>query len=54
MFDRLDFARFYSSDAAERDAFCSELVSSLKKKGFLRLINHGVPPSDIDRIFDEV
>ena len=54
MFERLDFASFHNANAAVRDAFCSKLVSSLKQHGFVRLVNHGVPPSDIDKAFKTV
>ncbi|KAM0816273.1 putative Fe2OG dioxygenase domain-containing protein [Seiridium cardinale] len=54
MFDRLDFASFHSADTVEREEFCSKLISSLKQYGFVKLINHGVSPLDIDNAFDEV
>lgn len=54
MLDRLDFKEFYSPDTSERNGFCRRLVSSLKQKGFVRLVNHGVPPQDIDKAFLEV
>jgi isopenicillin N synthase-like dioxygenase len=54
MLDRLDFSDFHSTNTAERDDFCNRLVSSLKQRGFVRLVNHGVPPQDIDRAFLEV
>ncbi|KAB5554578.1 hypothetical protein GE09DRAFT_1121591 [Coniochaeta sp. 2T2.1] len=53
MLDRLDFRDFHSTNTAERDDFCNRLVSSLKRRGFVRLVNHGVPPHDIDRAFLE-
>ncbi|KAK6086078.1 hypothetical protein SCUP234_01478 [Seiridium cupressi] len=53
MFDRLDFASFHSADPVEREEFCSKLISSLKQYGFVKLINHGVSPLDIDNAFDE-
>ncbi|KAK5993870.1 2-oxoglutarate-dependent dioxygenase buaE [Cladobotryum mycophilum] len=52
MFERLDFADFYSADAAKRHRFCRKLVENLKQDGFARLINHGVLPSDIDQAFE--
>ncbi len=54
MFERFDFAAFYSSDTAKRDEFCCKVVSSLRQYGFVRLVNHGIPPSDIDEAFEMV
>lgn len=54
MLDQLDFKDFHSTDTVKRDGFCNRLVSSLKQRGFVRLINHGVSPQDIDRAFLEV
>ena len=54
MFERLDFASFHSANAVERDEICRKLVSGLKQNGFVRLVNHGVPPSDIDKAFETV
>ncbi|RFU81919.1 oxoglutarate iron-dependent dioxygenase [Trichoderma arundinaceum] len=51
MFERLDFSKFRCADSAERDAFCSQLVSSLKHYGFARLVNTGIPLQDIDEAF---
>ncbi|KAJ4859447.1 2OG-Fe(II) oxygenase superfamily domain-containing protein [Trichoderma breve] len=52
MFERLDFSNFYSTNTAEREGFCRQLVSSLKQFGFARLANIGIPPSDIDGAFE--
>ncbi|KAH8821997.1 hypothetical protein F5884DRAFT_828154 [Xylogone sp. PMI_703] len=52
MFHRLDFSDFYSTNPATRVELCNALVSSLKQHGFVRLINHGVPPPDIDTAFE--
>lgn len=54
MFEQLDFAKFHSANRAERDSFCRELTSSLKQHGFVRLVNHGISPSEIDRAFKTV
>lgn len=54
MFEQLNFANFYSAETTERDRFCQNLVSSLRSKGFVRLINHGIPSEDIDRAFNTV
>ncbi|KAL6792611.1 hypothetical protein J3E68DRAFT_376859 [Trichoderma sp. SZMC 28012] len=54
MFERLDFSNFYSTNTAEREGFCRQLVSSLKQFGFARLANIGIPPSDIDGAFETV
>ncbi|KAJ5816717.1 Oxoglutarate/iron-dependent dioxygenase, partial [Penicillium robsamsonii] len=51
MFEQLDFSRFHSG-SDERDQFCRELVAGLSKSGWVRLVNHGVPPESIDRAFE--
>jgi isopenicillin N synthase-like dioxygenase len=54
MFDQLDFSRFHSENIDERDQFCRELISGFSKSGWVRLVNHGVPPESIDRAFEMV
>jgi isopenicillin N synthase-like dioxygenase len=54
MFEQLDFANFYSVNTTKRDSFCQDLVSTLRRNGFVRLINHGISSDDIDRAFDTV
>lgn len=54
MFEQLDFSRFHSESSDERDKFCRELISGLNKSGWVRLVNHGVPPESIDRAFEMV
>ncbi|KAL4886895.1 hypothetical protein BJY04DRAFT_204547 [Aspergillus karnatakaensis] len=51
MFATFDFAEFY--DSAQRDRFCRELASALREYGFVKLINHGVPPSEVNQAFTE-
>ncbi|OQE37136.1 hypothetical protein PENCOP_c010G06195 [Penicillium coprophilum] len=52
MFEQLDFSQFHSENTDERDQFCRELISELSKSGWVRLVNHGVPPESIDRAFE--
>lgn len=54
MSEQLNFANFYNADTTERDRFCQTLVSSLRRTGFVRLINHGISSEDIDQAFDTV
>lgn len=54
MFEQLDFASFFSIDLVERDTFCRKLVSNLQEYGFVKLKNHGVVPSAIDKAFETV
>jgi isopenicillin N synthase-like dioxygenase len=54
MLEQLDFSRFHHESTDERDQFCRKLVSELSKSGWVRLVNHGVPPESIDRAFDMV
>ncbi|KAL9080414.1 MAG: hypothetical protein Q9157_000799 [Trypethelium eluteriae] len=51
MFERLDFANYQSGNVAKRDQFCRKLVSGLRQRGFVRLVNHGIEPSTIDKAF---
>lgn len=53
MLTQLDFANFHSS-AEDRQRLCRDLVASLKQDGFVRLVNHGIPPRDIDGAFSEM
>ncbi|KAK8085891.1 isopenicillin N synthase [Apiospora hydei] len=52
MYTQLDFSRFHGPDAKDRDEFCRALVSDLKQYGFARLVNHDVPPCDIQKAFE--
>lgn len=54
MLKQLDFSRFHRGSTDERDQFCRELISGLSKSGWVRLVNHGVPPESIDRAFEMV
>lgn len=54
MLRQLDFSRFHRGSIEERDQFCRELISQLSKSGWVRLVNHGVPPDSIDRAFEMV
>uniref|UniRef100_A0A093V975 Fe2OG dioxygenase domain-containing protein n=1 Tax=Talaromyces marneffei PM1 TaxID=1077442 RepID=A0A093V975_TALMA len=52
MFEQLDFSKFYSANTAQRDSFCQNLASSLRRNGFVRLVNHGISSEEIDRAFE--
>ncbi|KAJ5780657.1 Oxoglutarate/iron-dependent dioxygenase [Penicillium paradoxum] len=52
MSGQLDFSRFHSNNADERDQFCRELIAGFSKSGWVRLINHDVPTASIDRAFE--
>lgn len=52
MFPSLDFSRFHEPSRTEE--LCRELVSILKEYGFVKLINHGIQPSQIDQAFAAV
>lgn len=47
----LDAYRFTRGTAADRTAFCRELVQSFKRYGFVRLRNHGVPEEMVRDLF---
>ncbi|KAJ5649421.1 Oxoglutarate/iron-dependent dioxygenase [Penicillium longicatenatum] len=52
MFEQLDFARFYHKSIDERDQFCRELITGLRNSGWVRLVNHGIPSSNINQTFE--
>lgn len=52
MFEPVDFAIYHQAGPAERVEFCTKLVDGLRKCGFVKLVNHDVPPSDIDKAFE--
>ncbi|CAJ2499770.1 Uu.00g026230.m01.CDS01 [Anthostomella pinea] len=52
MFHRFDFSTFRSADQAEREEFCRQFVASLQQHGFCKIVNHYVPPADIDQAFE--
>lgn len=54
MSGQLDFSKFYSNHADERDQLCRDLIAGLSKNGWVRLINHDVPTASIDRVFEMV
>lgn len=54
MLGQLDFSRFHRGSTDERNQFCHELISGLSKSGWVRLVNHGVPPESIDGAFEMV
>ena len=52
MFPSLDFSRFREPSSSEE--FCREFVSALKEYGFVKLINHGIPSTQMDQAFTAV
>ncbi|KAI0517552.1 putative gibberellin 20-oxidase [Xylaria bambusicola] len=48
---RLDFSLFLNGDDSERQKLASELFASLAQHGFVRLVNHGITDSEVNRLF---
>ena len=51
---RLDFSLFLNGDESERQKLASELFASLSQHGFVRLVNHGIIDSEVNRLFQWV
>lgn len=51
--DTLDMTPFFGTEEEKRE-FCSSLLRLLKKRGFVKLQNHGIPAEDIRQLFDMV
>ncbi|KAJ5516874.1 hypothetical protein N7527_008434 [Penicillium freii] len=49
MFPSLDFSHFHNP--SQREDFCRQFVSTLKEYGFVKLISHGIPSTQIDQAF---
>ena len=52
--ETLDFNTFYSSNARIRTKFCENLVTSIGKHGFVKLVNHGIPKALVQEAFEIV
>jgi len=50
----LDLSKFLLGNELERVEFSRALIESLKKQGFVRLVNHGFPDGFIQEIFSWV
>lgn len=50
----LDFDLFLNGNEGQKQAFCWELAHALGNIGFVKLVNHGIAPSDIEKVFDMV
>ena len=49
---QLDFHDYTDGDSHKRARFLDQLKQGLQRWGFFSLVNYGMPPGDIDRLFD--
>lgn len=50
----LDLSNFDNKVKSQRSAFCQEVARSFKEQGFLKIVNHGIPLTTIEALFDWV
>lgn len=51
--DTLDMSLFFGTPE-QKKAFCVELLTLLKRRGCVKLQNHGIPEEDIKELFQQV
>lgn len=51
---RLDLSLFTSGNATDRRHFASDLLESLRRHGFVKIVNHGIPEHIVARLFQWV
>jgi isopenicillin N synthase-like dioxygenase len=49
-----DFSKFVLGNELERVEFSQTLIESLRKHGFVRLVNHGFPDELVQAVFSWV
>jgi isopenicillin N synthase-like dioxygenase len=49
-----DFSKFVLGNELERVEFSQALIESLRKHGFVRLVNHGFPDEFVQEVFSWV
>ncbi|KAI8712019.1 Fe2OG dioxygenase domain-containing protein [Fusarium sp. LHS14.1] len=50
--DTLDMSLFFGTEAQKKE-FCESLLALLKKRGCVKLQNHGIPAEDIKQLFEQ-
>ena len=51
--DTLDMSLFFGTETQKKE-FCESLLALLKKRGCVKLQNHGIPAEDIKQLFEQV
>lgn len=47
----LDLSLFTEGDSSQRQQFASELLKTLDQHGFVKIVGHGVPKSELEEFF---
>lgn len=50
----LDLSSFAEGNSSQRQQFASELLKSLHKHGFVKIVGHGIQESEVERYFELV
>lgn len=50
----LDLSSFAEGDISQRQQFASELLESLNKHGFVKIVGHGMEEIEVERLFEWV
>lgn len=50
--DTLDMSLFFGTKDQQKE-FCETLLALLKKRGCVKLQNHGIPAEDIKELFEQ-
>ncbi|KAG9241338.1 hypothetical protein BJ878DRAFT_466590 [Calycina marina] len=48
----LDLSQFTKGSESERRAFASDLLSNFSRNGFVKLVNHGIPDSEVSKLWE--
>lgn len=48
----LDLSSFAEGNSSQRQQFASDLLKSLYKHGFVKIVGHGIEDSEIERLFE--
>ena len=48
----LDLSSFAGGNSSQRQQFASELLKSLQKHGFVKIVGHGIEESEIEKLFE--
>ena len=51
---RLDLSLFTNGNATDSQHFASDLLESLRRHGFVKIINHGIPDHTVAEMFEWV
>ena len=48
----LDLSSFIEGSTSQRQQFASELLKSLQRHGFVKIVGHGIEDSEVEKLFE--